>query len=72
VVEEIDHIVNVTVAISAAAGQQQLVAEEISRNVHQISEASSDNLGKIAEVEASSRQLLERSEGLNDLTRTFS
>ncbi|WP_445398145.1 methyl-accepting chemotaxis protein [Zobellella sp. An-6] len=72
VVGEIDNIVGITVQISAAAGQQQQVAEEISRNVHQISEASSANLGKIAQVEASSRQLLERSQGLNDMTRTFS
>ncbi|MBL1377916.1 methyl-accepting chemotaxis protein [Zobellella iuensis] len=72
VVGEIDDIVGITVQISAAAGQQQLVAEEISRNVHQISEASSANLGKIAHVEASSKQLLERSQGLNDMTRTFS
>ncbi|AEY01976.1 aerotaxis receptor aer [Oceanimonas sp. GK1] len=71
VVQEIDHIVGVTVEISAAAGQQQLVAEEISRNVHQISEASSANLGKILQVETSSKELLERSQGLNDMTRTF-
>ncbi|WP_375058071.1 methyl-accepting chemotaxis protein [Zobellella sp. DQSA1] len=72
VVGEIDDIVGITVQISAAAEQQQLVAEDISRNVHQISEASSANLDKIAHVEASSKQLLERSQGLNDMTRTFS
>ncbi|OXY82819.1 methyl-accepting chemotaxis protein [Oceanimonas doudoroffii] len=72
VVQEIDDIVGVTVEISTAAEQQQQVAEEISRNVHQISEASSANLGKIAQVEGASQELLNRSQGLNDLTRTFS
>ncbi|PSJ48109.1 aerotaxis receptor Aer [Zobellella endophytica] len=72
VVGEIDNIVGVTVQISAAAEEQQQVAEEISRNVHQISEASSANLSKIAQVEQSGQQLLERSQGLNDMTRTFS
>ena len=72
VVTEIDHIVGVTVQISSAAEQQQLVAEEISHNVHHISETSSANLNKITQVEDSSKQLLDRSQGLNDLTRTFS
>lgn len=72
VVSEIDHIVGITVQISSAAEQQQLVAEEISHNVHHISETSSANLTKIAQVEDSSKQLLEQSQGLNDLTRTFS
>ena len=72
VVTEIDHIVGITVQISSAAQQQQLVAEEISHNVHQISETSSANLNKITQVEDSSKQLLERSRGLGDLTRTFS
>ncbi|MGB5853947.1 MAG: PAS domain-containing methyl-accepting chemotaxis protein [Oceanisphaera sp.] len=72
VVSEIDQIVGITVQISSAAEQQQLVAEEISHNVHQISETSSANLTKIAQVEDSSKQLLDRSQGLNDLTRTFS
>ncbi|OIN13117.1 methyl-accepting chemotaxis protein [Oceanisphaera psychrotolerans] len=72
VVTEIDNIVGLTVQISTAAEQQQLVAEEISHNVHQISETSSANLHKIAHVESSSKELLDRSQGLNDLTRTFS
>ena len=72
VMAEIDNIVGITVQISSAAEQQQLVAEEISHNVHQISETSSANLDKIAHVEGASKQLLERSHGLNDLTRTFS
>lgn len=72
VVTEIDNIVGVTVQISSAAEQQQLVAEEISHNVHHISETSSANLNKITQVEDSSKQLLDRSRGLNDLTRTFS
>ncbi|MCC4265553.1 methyl-accepting chemotaxis protein [Oceanimonas baumannii] len=72
VVQEIDHIVDVTVEISAAAGQQQQVAEEISRNVHQISQTSSANLNTITQVEDSSRELLERSQSLNNLSRTFS
>ncbi|GGB46172.1 aerotaxis receptor Aer [Oceanisphaera marina] len=72
VVTEIDHIVGITVQISSSAEQQQLVAEEISHNVHCISETSSANLTKIAQVEDSSKQLLDRSQGLNDLTRTFS
>ena len=72
VVSEIDQIVGITVQISSAAEQQQLVAEEISHNVHHISETSSANLTKIAQVEDSSKQLLDRSQGLNDLTRTFS
>ncbi|MBM7455025.1 PAS domain S-box-containing protein [Oceanisphaera litoralis] len=72
VVGEIDNIVGITVQISSAAEQQQQVAEEISHNVHQISETSSANLQKIAHVEGASKELLERSHGLNDLTRTFS
>lgn len=72
VVGEIDQIVAMTVEISSAAEQQQQVAEEISHNVHHISTSSSANLSKITQVEDSSKQLLDRSQGLNDLTRTFS
>ncbi|ART84069.1 aerotaxis receptor Aer [Oceanisphaera profunda] len=72
VVSEIDQIVAITVEISSAAEQQQQVAEEISHNVHHISTTSSANLSKITEVEDSSKELLDRSQGLNDLTRTFS
>lgn len=72
VVTEIDHIVGVTVQISSAAEQQQLVVEEINRNVHHISTTSSTNLSKISQVENSSKELLDRSQGLNDLTRAFS
>ncbi|WP_019935731.1 methyl-accepting chemotaxis protein [Oceanimonas smirnovii] len=72
VVQEIDNIAGFTVEISTAAGQQQQVAEEISRNVHQISETSSANLNTITQVEDSSRELLARSQGLNNLSRTFS
>ena len=72
VVSEIDQIVAMTVEISSAAEQQQQVAEEISHNVHHISTTSSANLSKISQVEDSSKELLDRSQGLNDLTRTFS
>ena len=72
VVSEIEQIVAMTVEISSAAAQQQQVAEEISHNVHHISTTSSANLGKISQVEDSSKELLARSQGLNDLTRTFS
>ena len=72
VVGEIDQIVAITVEISSAAEQQQEVAEEISHNVHHISTTSSANLSKITQVEDSSKELLNRSQGLNDLTRTFS
>ncbi|ART81100.1 methyl-accepting chemotaxis protein [Oceanisphaera avium] len=72
VVTEINHIVSMTVEISSAAAQQQQVAEEISHNVHDISTRSSANLSTISQMEDSSKQLLARSQGLNDLTRTFS
>ncbi len=72
VVNEINHIVDMTVHISSAAEQQQLVAEEISQNVHHISASSSANLSQVAQVEEASEALLERSQGLNDLSRTFS
>ena len=72
VLGEIDQIVAITVEISSAAEQQQQVAEEIGENVHQISTTSSANLSKITQVEDSSKELLDRSQGLNDLTRTFS
>lgn len=48
-----------------------VVAEEMRANVHHISTTSSANLSKTPEVEDSSKELLERPQGLNDLTHFF-
>lgn len=48
-----------------------MVVEEISRNIHQISEYSRANSQKIQAVDDSSQELLRRARELRGLSQTF-
>ncbi|MCO4203331.1 methyl-accepting chemotaxis protein [Aeromonas taiwanensis] len=71
VLEEIDQVTEFSTQIAAAAEQQQVVVEEISRNIHQISEYSRANSQKIRAVDDSSQELLKRASELRGLSQTF-
>ncbi|MFQ2152181.1 methyl-accepting chemotaxis protein [Aeromonas sanarellii] len=71
VLEEIDQVTEFSTQIAAAAEQQQVVVEEISRNIHQISEYSRANSQKIQAVDDSSQELLRRARELRGLSQTF-
>ncbi|MCR6551615.1 methyl-accepting chemotaxis protein, partial [Aeromonas sp. CPF2-S1] len=71
VLGEIDQVTEFSTQIAAAAEQQQVVVEEISRNIHQISEYSRANSQKIQAVDDSSQELLRRARELRGLSQTF-
>ncbi|WP_394294094.1 methyl-accepting chemotaxis protein [Aeromonas rivipollensis] len=71
VLGEIDQVTEFSTQIAAAAEQQQAVVEEISRNIHQISQYSRANSQKIQAVDNSSQELLKRASELRGLSQTF-
>ncbi|MDM5123701.1 methyl-accepting chemotaxis protein [Aeromonas rivipollensis] len=71
VLGEIDQVTEFSTQIAAAAEQQQAVVEEISRNIHQISQYSRANSQKIQAVDSSSQELLKRASELRGLSQTF-
>ena len=71
VLGEIDQVTEFSTQIAAAAEQQQAVVEEISRNIHQISQYSRANSQKIQAVDNSSQELLRRASELRGLSQTF-
>ena len=70
VLGEIDQVTEFSTQIAAAAEQQQAVVEEISRNIHQISQYSRANSQKIQAVDNSSQELLKRASELRGLSQT--
>ena len=71
VLGEIDQVTEFSTQIAAAAEQQQAVVEEISRNIHQISQYSRANSQKIQAVDNSSQELHKRASELRGLSQTF-
>ncbi|WP_338455117.1 PAS domain-containing methyl-accepting chemotaxis protein [Aeromonas veronii] len=71
VVVEIDKVSDFSNQITAAATEQQVVIEEISRNINQISSLSHDNSLKIDQVSETSANLQSKASQLKDLSRTF-
>ncbi|MGE6234519.1 methyl-accepting chemotaxis protein [Aeromonas media] len=71
VLGEIDQVTEFSTQIAAGAEQQQAVVEEISRNIHQISQYSRANSQKIQAVDNSSQELLKRASELRGLSQTF-
>ena len=71
VLGEIDQVTEFSTQIAAAAEQQQAVVEEISRNIHQISQYSRAHSQKIQAVDNSSQELLKRASELRGLSQTF-
>jgi aerotaxis receptor len=57
--------------ISTAAEEQSMVSQEISRNIFNISEASSQNLEQVGHVELESESIDERSKSLASLGLSF-
>ncbi|MFM5847077.1 methyl-accepting chemotaxis protein [Aeromonas sp. R2-2] len=71
VVIEIDKVSDLSHQISSAAAQQQVVIEEISRNINSISSFSNENSKKICQVSNTSEHLLRRASELKELSKTF-
>ncbi|MGY3884510.1 methyl-accepting chemotaxis protein [Aeromonas aquatica] len=71
VLGEIEQVTEFSTQIAAAAEQQQAVVEEISRNIHQISQYSRANSQKMQAVDDSSQELLKRASELRGLSQTF-
>ncbi|WP_434663468.1 methyl-accepting chemotaxis protein [Aeromonas sp. NJAU223] len=71
VLGEIEQVTEFSTQIAAAAEQQQAVVEEISRNIHQISQYSRANSQKMQAVDDSSQALLQRARELRGLSQTF-
>jgi aerotaxis receptor len=71
VLTEIEQVVALSTQISAAAGQQQAVVEDISQNVNVISQHSHTNSNKMKVVNESSDILLTKARQLKSLGQTF-
>ncbi|WP_084202245.1 methyl-accepting chemotaxis protein [Aeromonas fluvialis] len=71
VVIEIDKVSDLSHQIASAAAQQQVVIEEISRNINSISSFSNENSTKISQVSNTSEHLLRQTSDLKELSKTF-
>ncbi len=69
--DEIANIAQLTIQVSAATEEQSAVAQEISRNIVAISEASQGNLQQANSIRKEAKAIKQRSHGLKDIALTF-
>jgi aerotaxis receptor len=71
VYDEVSAIANLAVEISTASEEQSMVAQEIGRNITNISDVSNNNLQQANIVESESKKIEERAQNLASLGLTF-
>jgi aerotaxis receptor len=71
VYDEVTAIADLAIEISTASEQQSMVAQEIGRNITNISDASENNLQQANIVEVESKKIEERAKSLASLGFTF-
>ena len=71
IVERMVQVRDMANHISEAARQQQLAAEEITRNVNVVSEVSLQNYGEVEQIANSNRELTSMAHALDALTNRF-
>jgi aerotaxis receptor len=72
VYDDVSDIADLTTQISVATEQQSLVAQSISENIVNISDASQDNLKEVEKIESEAIAISARSKNLASMGQTFS
>lgn len=71
ITQAVSTITNMNTQIAAAAEQQTVVTEEISKNVQEVADIAEDSSGKTIELEKTSNELLELENRLTSIIKQF-